>query len=88
MLTRRVLTGDRVDVEVFNNDEWRQAPGGVHGGLYEGTFCKDVDGIWRIQRWQITSSWGWGGEPAFQYFKKPTEWTQRGGRPVTWTPRR
>ena len=63
-------------------------PGGVQGGLHEGTFCKDVDGIWRIQRWQITSSWGWGGEPAFQCFEKSTEWTQRGGRPVTWTPRR
>jgi hypothetical protein len=63
-------------------------PGGVQGGLYEGTFQQDTDGTWRIQRWHITCSWGWGGEPAFRYFEKSADRTVRGGKPVIWAPQR
>ncbi|MFE3188534.1 nuclear transport factor 2 family protein [Nocardia sp. NPDC059240] len=59
-------------------------PCGVQGGLYEGTFRLDVDGVWRIQRWQITSSWGWGGEAGFHYFESLADRTLRGGKPVVW----
>ncbi|MFE6923013.1 nuclear transport factor 2 family protein [Nocardia sp. NPDC057663] len=60
-------------------------PGGVQGGLYEGSFALDVDGVWRIRRWQITSSWGWGtGDIGFQYFEPLAARTLRGGRPVVW----
>lgn len=63
-------------------------PGGVQGGLYEGSFRHETDGIWRIARWQITSAWGWGGEPGFHYFESLGQRTQRAGRPVTWTQQR
>jgi hypothetical protein len=61
-------------------------PGGVQGGLYEGTFQHDTDGTWRIRNWHITSSWGWGGEPRFQYFEQTADRTVRGGKPVVWSP--
>jgi hypothetical protein len=61
-------------------------PGGVQGGLYEGTFQHDTDGTWRIRNWNITSSWGWGGEPGFHYFEQAADRTVRGGKPVVWSP--
>ncbi|MGW0035187.1 nuclear transport factor 2 family protein [Gordonia sp. NPDC003376] len=60
-------------------------PGGVQGGLYEVGFRLDTAYTWRIQRLQITSSWGWGTkETGFHYFEQLGDRTFRGGHPVVW----